>query len=540
MSPVIDSTIVHCSCSVMTASRLVAVALILTIATLTVISPLAASASTTADSGSAGSMSTIDDRSVQKADEIHREAMRSLDANDSLTAINKEQQAEKLTPDYWLPHAALSYLYLGRGGPAITEAELSVATKHPNLADINMGLMFQWFQMYDKAFSSFSRALEAEPTNLEAKVGIAGCLIAQGKLSEGRKIIDEAYAKAPADPHLLDAIARTYFDCGDLNKTKEVCKKALECTSDPKEAASLRRLELVAAVNTSDSDLLFALKDKVAPQLEPYELAWMRAGQLRLAHSTVEASALLRFAEAVKTSGLAWNAYASVLQQKAESALTDKAEWMQLAKQCLENAEGSDPNRLQNRILLASFEEKDGNTKAAVAKITEGWHSTIGGEPNGRTAASDLLAKSELTRLAVAIAREGSGYHSYITAVEYKLPKATCHCRYSHMREAVKLSPGVIDVIIGSGGKPSSMVLFDSRKASRNSIFESKAVKVLHETCEIISKKHIQTIAQLGDLVEREQAPLAAPYLTAERVKLRRPWPEEHAHALSGTISRVE
>lgn len=147
----------------------------------------------------------LDDNLFQKVNRLHEEAAHFLDQQEPEKAIEKEKDAVQLAPQYWLPHAALGYLYFGRGGPAILEAAESVKTTHPHLAVINLALLLQYFHMYEQSIKSFKQVLESDPQSSAAKVGIAACFIGEKKLAEGRKLLDEAFASAPKDPAILDA-----------------------------------------------------------------------------------------------------------------------------------------------------------------------------------------------------------------------------------------------------------------------------------------------------------------------------------------------
>ncbi|MGH9551333.1 MAG: hypothetical protein ACRD3W_18255, partial [Terriglobales bacterium] len=112
-----------------------------------------------------------------------------------------------------------------------------------------------------------------------------------------------------------------------------------------------------------------------------------------------------------------------------------------------------------------------------------------------------------------------------ISEIECRMPKVTCHCRYSQFKQAVQRLPGIITVMLGPGVSPTILVLFDSRQASKSSIIDSKGVTALHQELESSNEKRIVSIAELGDLAAKFVTPLHAPVFGFEDVALQFPSP---------------
>lgn len=459
---------------------------------------------------------------VRTANLLHLEAEQFLDQQNVQKAIEKEKDAIKLVPGYWLPHAALGYLYFGRGGPAIQEASESIKTAHPPLADINLALLLQYFHIYDQSCESFKSILKTNPQSAIAKTGLATSLIGMKQDAEGRRILDEAYASKPTDAVVLDAIARAYFDAGDMVKTKTVCQEALALSHDKKLSAKLRKLLLVAAANTMDASLLDSADDN-SFDLQPYERIWLRGMQLKLAKSSTEGANLLRLCEAESPSNGQWLALATILQERAASGEADKNSWLLMAKNCLEQAEKIEPNNVEIRIRLAAIEEKLGNKQGALKKVCSGWNNTPCDPSSKVIYANDLLAKKDVTSLAKSVTTRKNGYETNLSTVEITLPNVTCGCRYKVIRYTAMNLPGVVDVMIGPGQHPSAVVIFDNHKCSKDRIFESKAITALHENIQVGAEHRISTISELDDEIMRFETPLPPPTFFAESVTLRFP-----------------
>lgn len=459
---------------------------------------------------------------IELANQLHQEAAHLLDRKEIEKAIDKEKEAVQLVPNYWLPHAALGYLYFGRGGPAIQEASESIKTAHPVLADINLALLLRYFHMYEQSRESFKSLLTADPHSCMAKVGLATSLIGMSKIDEGRKLLDEAYASKPTDSVVLDAIARAYFDAGELNKTKVICQEALASSSDAKLSERLRKLLLVAAVNTSDADVLNSFSN-TSLDLQPYEQLWLKGMQLKFAKDSAEAGNLLRTIDSENPTNQQWLSLAAILQERANGA-NDKQSWLQMAKSCLQHAEKIEPNNVEIRIRLAAIEEKLGDEQRALKKITEGWNSAPFVPSTNTIGANDQLANKEVTELAKSIFDDAKNrYRTNLSAVEISLPKVTCSCRYKLIRYAAMNLPGVINVMIQQGPHPTALVLFDNHICSKDSIFADKAITNLHETLEIGQERQLATISDVDDAITKFEIPLPAPSFFAESVTLRFP-----------------
>lgn len=321
-----------------------------------------------------------------------------------------------------------------------------------------------------------------------------------------------------------------------MNKTKEVCQKALALSPNQKLSEKLRKLLLVAAVNTSDVNLFNSLKNKVT-DLQPYERIWLKGMELKFAESSLEALRVLRFTESENTTNEQWLSLASILQQRAENAAIEKTSWLLMAKICLEHAEETEPNNVEVRIMVASIAEKLGHKQDALKKITAGWNDTPC-EPSPKAIyANDRLAKADVTQLAKGFVKGAKGYHNHLATIEVRIPQVTCRCRYKVFRYAAMNLPGVINVMIGPGEHPSALVLFDSRKSSKKSIFDSKALKAVHENLEIGQERPFETIAALGDATRKFEVPLASPSFFAESITLQFPSIDSAHQAVAGSTA---
>ncbi|HEY9719802.1 MAG TPA: tetratricopeptide repeat protein [Trichormus sp.] len=509
---------------------------------LAVVSNLVLASSAEALNNDAASVQSksVDDKQIEKANALHAQATRFVERQDIEAATAKEKEAEALAPGYWLPHAALGYLYFGRGGPAIQEAERSIKTPHPSFVDTNLAQMLQYFCMYDDALKAFQRVPENDPQFPIAKVGIAACLMHMNKMEDGRKLLDEVYASSPKDPRLLEALARTYFEIAEMQRTVELSRAALASSPDQTATERLKKLMLVAAVNASDASTTNSLKDSVRTHMEPYEVGWLRAAEFTFANTAKEALTILRFAETENTSNIQWLSYACVLQKRANTAFDgDKTGWMQIENACLEKCGTAEPNNVDIRIMQAALAERLGEKRLALSKVQEGWSSAPVGLDANAIHANDKQSRSDVTTLAKSFVKEGTSYRSYVSMIKCKLLKVTCHCRYDRFKEAVLAVPGVIDVVIGPGDSPTALVLFDAHKASKKTIFLNIGVVNLKENMEISEVQPVKTITELGDLAVEFVPPLHEPAFFMNRIALQFPPPDSGSQKSTTQLTRL-
>jgi hypothetical protein len=123
--------------------------------------------------------------------------------------------------------------------------------------------------------------------------------------------------------------------------------------------------------------------------------------------------------------------------------------------------------------------------------------------------------------------------------IKCKLLKVTCHCRYDRFKEAVLAVPGVIDVVIGPGDSPTALVLFDSHKASKKTIFENIGVVNLKENMEISEVQPVKTITELGNLTAEFVPPLHEPAFFMNRIALRFPPPDSGTQKSTTELTRL-
>jgi tetratricopeptide (TPR) repeat protein len=74
---------------------------------------------------------------------------------------------------------------------------------------------------------AFERALERDPSAIEAMAGLVRLDVGAGRLDDARRRVDEAVRAAPGDPALLVLAARTYATAGDAGRAETLLQRAI-------------------------------------------------------------------------------------------------------------------------------------------------------------------------------------------------------------------------------------------------------------------------------------------------------------------------
>jgi tetratricopeptide (TPR) repeat protein len=83
-----------------------------------------------------------------------------------------------------------------------------------------------------KAESLFRRAVQAEPDNVPAQIGLARALGGLGKASEAQAVLESAAKAAPTDPRPLHALARLWASQGKLDEAVKYHQSAIAVAPD--------------------------------------------------------------------------------------------------------------------------------------------------------------------------------------------------------------------------------------------------------------------------------------------------------------------
>lgn len=470
------------------------------------------------------------EEAIKQASELHKQAVERFNKNDVAQAIKLDEDAAKIAPHYWLPHAALAYLYYGTGGPSLKQASLSIRTEHAPVADENYAFLMSGMRLYGPAYQIFERTVAANPQSWRAKIGLAQCAAVLEKGDQSKTIFEELAGSQIKDPDALLAIAQGLAKAGEFDKAKEMYRSLLQLpASETTKAARILLFE--TAVQSDDLATVRELKDKVDQEIVGRQRGWLRFANVKLAETPVQARGVMQIIAGTERIGdKELRQYASVYETRAQAPGADKQAWLSVAKETLELAVKNFPDVAENAIQLAAIDEKLGDTKGAFKQITA--HISADSTQDAYYRKTKAAARQNLIS---AFQKDSDGYRSYIEMVEYKIPKATCKCKLNSARAQVLQAPGVIDVVIAKGDKPVCAALFDSRKASRKSIFEDNTnVKQLKDTLEVVDgPKPIKTISELAAIFSRQDPNAMSPMPPNQKIVLQFPVGDQSVAKLS-------
>jgi tetratricopeptide (TPR) repeat protein len=122
---------------------------------------------------------------------------------DPLAAEEQYRKAAEVADDYDQPHLRLARLYLanGRWQPAFDEFSAAfIRGAEGARFEHDYGLAALGAGRYDRAIALLQKALELEPSMVEAKIKMALAKAYKGEMREALELIDQAIEEAPGHP----------------------------------------------------------------------------------------------------------------------------------------------------------------------------------------------------------------------------------------------------------------------------------------------------------------------------------------------------
>ncbi len=196
-------------------------------------------------------LTPVEESSITAAPKVNPEAydlylkamrnLRSLTVENINGSIDLMHRAIALAPDFAQAHAWLGYVYwqssiLGYGDPidnykkhrAAARAALRIDENHPS-GNSGLGwaaLSSEWD--WAEAEYRFKRALDADPTELTAYIGLAFLNIALGRKEQAFEYNERHLQVAPRAHSVYHIIAVTRYHAGDYAKSLEYIQRAID------------------------------------------------------------------------------------------------------------------------------------------------------------------------------------------------------------------------------------------------------------------------------------------------------------------------
>lgn len=477
------------------------------------------------------------DDAINKANELHSKAVEAFKRNNIEAAIRLDEEASKAAPHYWMPHVALAYLYsnYNGGGPALEQATTAIKCQHPAMADNTHAALVATMHAFGSAMDKFKRLAAADPTSWRAQVGLASCYMNKGDAKSANNILDQLSAANLKEPAAQLVIGNYYKKTGEPTKAKDILKRGLENDPEPKVKEKLLIQLFEIAVSTNDSALITELKPKVSSILDAKQRAWLRIGNIKLAKTPADARLALQLAEGETVTDTEYRAYAKIFDEMATQNPSERTAWLKLAKEAMTQALADHPAALQNKALLAAFDEELGDKEAAL-KIMKSPSPIPQLEQDSDVYLAGYykkMHKAQDDALAKLFVADKDGYKCFAQAVDFKIPQANCRCKVNSAKSMIKTLPGVLDAVVGPGDVPTATIIFDNRKISRDGIFQNPKMKGFKDKFEVGNERPVKNIVELAQIYKGEEQNQLASSPSVQLVMLQYPTAQDAAVAVS-------
>lgn len=97
----------------------------------------------------------------------------------------------------------------------------------------------------------------------------------------------------------------------------------------------------------------------------------------------------------------------------------------------------------------------------------------------------------------------------------------------------MKTLPGVLDAVVGPGDTPTATIIFDSRKITRDGIFQDPKIKAFKDKFQVDNERPVKNIVELAQIYKGEEQNSLASSPSVQLVMLQYPTAQDAAVAVS-------
>jgi tetratricopeptide (TPR) repeat protein len=154
-------------------------------------------------------------------------------------AIELYEKAVAMDPGFAMAYARIGFTYSSSWGRAeVGKPYLEKAYRlSDRLAPRDRMLIRAWYALacrdYEAAERHYRAILSAFPLERDTYYGLARLILAQGRVDEGRNIIQRGLAVEPDNPHLHNLMTAVYFERGETEKAIESAQRYVSLTGEP-------------------------------------------------------------------------------------------------------------------------------------------------------------------------------------------------------------------------------------------------------------------------------------------------------------------
>jgi len=458
---------------------------------------------------------------IEKARALHLAAIELFKDKKIEEAKDKEKEAIAAAPHFWLPHAGLTYMYSEQRKPfeALQEAQESVYGEHGPVADRNAGRLFEQIHWFAPAALEFQKAIKAEPSSWQSRIGLTDCYIIQAQYPEAAQALDAIPPEALSQFEPVSEVALRYMQVGQYKKAQDDFVKALDLATSDGAKETITDLLFTTAVQTGDKDLLAKLQDKISNTLRTGKLDVILQAKIELAPTAADVDGVLKEAAAFQGNQADQLFYVlglKLVKRADEATDVQKTEWLKKADVAFQNAVSRNTTALTYRLAVASVAEQLGNTDTVLRTLAGIKDSVPGGSDDvkfGEISGSELkqkladFQKSNLVAAFPTIKRSTTGgaetaaYESSARDMKLRLSKPSCSCHARSIASAMAQLPGVIYTSYTHEAKPALSIVYDSHKTTVKKLMDAKFMQQLKEPVDQEGDVAVPTIAQLSSLV---------------------------------------
>src|SRR5262249_14173310 len=136
-----------------------------------------------------------------------------------------DREPDNLAALFW---RGMIWEKIGNNRLAAADFEQVVAGQPDNrAARLHLGTMLLSFKEFDRAVEQFEWLCKGDPKDLQIRLGVADCFIAQNRLEEAQSLLDEVLRDFPDNPIALSERGKVAFQLNNSQLAEQLLRRAL-------------------------------------------------------------------------------------------------------------------------------------------------------------------------------------------------------------------------------------------------------------------------------------------------------------------------
>jgi tetratricopeptide (TPR) repeat protein len=375
-----------------------------------------------------------------QADELTKQASELSEAGKLDEAIELENKAAKSAPNYWAPHAALSYLNWRKAmlQEAFGEGETAIKLAPTNaFALLNYAELHQLMGSLDDAIPLYTKAGKLAPDNWIPFICKAQCLIMTAHVPEATKVLDEMLAAKTRSFDWWYQLSDTYMKISNFKDAQQASEKALLAAKTDEQRKSTLTQLYVVAIQAGDLTRAGALqKEVLATKPSDEQVYTLTQAHLIKPDAPQEGQALIDCAKASEIfSSPFYYSMGKAFEEKAGTPGLDKAsadKWLESAEAAYRIAVKYGPAEAKNHLAIAEMMDRAGKHDEMLAEL----------EKAKEAEDDEPLAPYLVSKIKPAEPKLAS-YKLNLTSAVMTSENLHCACKLPALMALLKSTPGV-------------------------------------------------------------------------------------------------